>query len=99
MTSIIFGISGMVVGIGGLIISFIVLLNNKKKDDKNAGEQEGVILSELDHIKNTTEEIKHKLEKKDEQDMSIVQKLAEVEVSVKSAHKRIDSLEKFHQPN
>lgn len=99
MAYIIFGVSGMVVGIGGLIISFIVLINNKKKDDKSAGEQEGVILSELDHIKNTTEEIKHKLEKKDEQDMKLVQRLAELEASVKSAHKRIDGLEKFHQPN
>ncbi len=89
----------MVVGIGGLVISFVVLLGNKKKSDKKDGEQEGVILSELDHIKNTTEEIKHKLEKKDEQDMTIVQKLAEVEASVKSAHKRIDGLEKYHQPN
>ena len=99
MAETIFGISGMIVGILGLIISFLVLLRNKKKDDKKAGEQDGVILSELDHIKNTTEEIKHKLEKKDEQDMSIVQKLAEVEASVKSAHKRIDTLEKYHQPN
>lgn len=64
MASTIFGISGMVVGIGGLIISFVVLMSNKKKSDKESGEQEGVILSELDHIKNTTEEIKHKLEKR-----------------------------------
>ncbi|MBR5223056.1 MAG: hypothetical protein IKV81_02700 [Clostridia bacterium] len=99
MAAIVFGISGMVVGIGGLVISFVVLLGNKKKSDKKDGEQEGVILSELDHIKTTTEEIKHKLEKKDEQYLELVQKLVEVEASVKSAHKRIDSLEKYHQPN
>lgn len=99
MAPIIFGISGMVVGIGGLVISFVVLLGNKKKSDKKDGEQEGVILSELDHIKTTTEEIKHKLEKKDEQYLELVQKLAEVEASVKSAHKRIDGLAKYHQPN
>lgn len=99
MAPIIFGVSGMVVGIGGLIISFVVLLTNKKKNDKKDGEQEGVILSELDHIKNTTEEIKHKLEKKDEQYLELVKKFAEVEASVKSAHKRIDGLAKYHQPN
>lgn len=99
MATIVFGISGMVVGIGGLIISFIVLLTNKKKEDKSAGEQEGVILSELDHIKNTTEEIKHKLEKKDEQDIKLIQRMAELESSVKSAHRRIDTLEKYHQPS
>lgn len=31
--------------------------------------------------------------------MGVVQKLAELEASVKSAHKRIDTLEKYHQPN
>ena len=99
MAAIVFGISGMAVGIGGLIISFIVLLSNKKKADKKAGEQEGAILEKLTNIKETTEEIKHKLEKKDEQYAELLQRLTEVESSVKSAHKRIDGLEKYHQPN
>ena len=99
MAVIVFGIVGMVVGLGGLTISFITIINNKKKDDKETGEQEGVIISELNHIKTTTEEIKHKLEKKDEQDMTFVKKLAEVEASVKQAHKRIDALQKYHTPN
>ncbi len=99
MAPIVFGVSGMVVGIGGLIISFVVLLGNKKKNDKEDGEQEGVMLSDLKHIKTTTEEIKLKLEKKDEQYLELVKKFAEVEASVKSAHKRIDGLAKYHQPN
>ena len=58
-----------------------------------------MLFRSLDHIKNTTEEIKHKLEKKDEQYLELVKKFAEVEASVKSAHKRIDGLAKYHQPN
>lgn len=99
MASIIFGITGMCVGIAGVVLSFITVSRNRKNDDKNEGEKEGIILSELDHIKNTTEDIKRKLEKKDEQDIGILERLTDVEASAKQAHKRIDQLFKYHQPN
>lgn len=99
MESLIFGITGMCVGIAGVVLSFITVSRNRKNDDKNAGEKEGIILSELDHIKNTTEDIKRKLEKKDEQDIEILERLTDVEASAKQAHKRIDQLFKYHQPN
>ncbi len=99
MESLIFGITGMCVGIAGVVLSFITVSRNRKNDDKNEGEKEGIILSELDHIKNTTEDIKRKLEKKDEQDIEILERLTDVEASAKQAHKRIDQLFKYHQPN
>ena len=99
MESLIFGITGMCVGIAGVVLSFITVSRNRKNDDKNEGEKEGIILSELDHIKNTTEDIKRKLEKKDEQDIGILERLTNVESSAEQAHKRIDQLFKYHQPN
>ena len=99
MAELAFGICGVAFGIGGLVFGIITNVRNKKLDDTSEGRQDGAILEKLNNIKETTEEIKHKLEKKDEQDMAMVQKVAELEASIKSAHKRIDGLEKYHQPN
>lgn len=98
MSYIIFGTISAAVGIGSLAVSLIVTIGNKKKTDKTDGEKDGAILEKLNNIKETTEEIKLKLEKKDEQYLELVKKFAELEGSVKSAHKRIDGLAKYHQP-
>lgn len=99
MAEIIFGVIGIVTGIGGMLCAIVVASRNKKKDDKTEGKEDGIILTELGYIKSGVDDIKHKQEEQEKQNMDFVRHLTAVEESAKQAHKRIDKLEKYHTPN
>ena len=85
-------IIGVVCAVGGLAISYAVFSGNKAKDDKSDGQQIGVVLSDLGYIKGTLDGVTQKLDKQDERNIEILQRLTDVEASTKQAHKRIDRL-------
>ena len=99
MVELIIGIIGTITGVGGMICALVVASRNKKKDDKTEGKEDGVILTELGYIKSGIDDIKHKQEEQEKQNLDFVKHLTAVEESTKQAHKRIDKLEKYHQPN
>lgn len=99
MASLIFGISGMVVGAVGAVVALITLSRNKTSVDKNEAKEDGIVLTEIGYIKAGVDDLK-----KDNRDMraevqAIHDKVARTDESCKQAHKRIDKLEKFHLPN
>lgn len=93
------GVIGACVGAAGMIFGFVALLRNKKTDDKNEGEHEGAIRSDLGYIKKGIDGIEHRMEKLEAKYVDVIKALTEVEASTKQAHKRIDALAKFHEPN
>lgn len=93
------GIIGACVGIAGTIFGLVSVFRNKKIDDKSEGEQGGMLHTDIGYIKKGIDGIERRLEKQESQYINIVQQLTEVEVSTRQAHKRIDSLEKYHIPN
>lgn len=99
MTELIIGVIGTITGLCGMICALVVASRNKKKDDKAEGKEDGVILTELGYIKSGVDDIKHKQEEQDKQNLDVAKHLTAVEESAKQAHKRIDKLEKFHTPN
>lgn len=99
MWEIAFGCLGAVTGLSGMICAIIAATRNKKKDDKTEGKEDGVILTELGYIKSGIDDIKHKQEEQEKQNLDFVKHLTAVEESTKQAHKRIDKLEKYHTPN
>ena len=99
MQSLIFGISGMVVGVIGAVVALMTLTRNKTSADKSEAKEDGIVLTEIGYIKAGVDDLK-----KDNRDMraevqAIHDKVARTDESCKQAHKRIDKLEKFHLPN
>lgn len=86
-------------GIGGLVFGIITAVRNKKTDDTKEAKEDGIILTELGYIKSGVDDIKHKQEEQEKQNLDFVKHLTAVEESAKQAHKRIDKLEKYHTPN
>ena len=89
----------ILVGIGGLVFGIISAVRNKKTDDTKEAKEDGIILTELGYIKSGVDDIKHKQEEQEKQNIDFVRHLTAVEESTKQAHKRIDKLEKYHTPN
>ena len=99
VVSIIALIFSIMFGIGGLVFGIISAVRNKKTDDTKDAREDGVILTELGYIKSGVDDIKHKQEEQDKQNIDFVRHLTAVEESAKQAHRRIDKLEKYHIPN
>ena len=76
------------------IIAIITLAKNSKKDSDKEAEQRATMTSDMKYIRNSVDEIRldNKTIKKDVVDLNV--KVVEIEQSVKSAHKRLDDLQK-----
>lgn len=77
----------------GVLLSYLAFIRNKGKDDKNDGQQAGVMLTELGYIKGSVDTINKKMDKQEERNLELVERMSAVESSVKSAHHRLDRLE------
>lgn len=76
------------------IIAIITLAKNSKKDSDKEAEQRATMTSDMKYIRNSVDEIRldNKTIKKDVVDLNV--KVVEIEQSVKSAHKRLDDMQK-----
>lgn len=99
MAELIFGIFGVAFGVGGLIFGLITATRNKKLDDKAEGEQGGALHADIGYIKKGIDGIERRLDAQESRYIDVISRLTEVEASAKSAHKRIDGLAKYHEPN
>ncbi len=99
MPALIFGISGMVLGIVSAVVAVVTSSRNKTSADKTEAKEDGIVLTEIGYIKAGVDDLK-----RDNRDMRaevqlIHDKVARTDESCKQAHKRLDKLEKFHLPN
>ena len=99
MATIVFGIISAVVGIGGLIFGFVTYSRNKKTDDAAEGQKGGIMLTEIGYIKAGIDDGKRDTREFRVEIQTLHDKITRTEESCKQAHKRIDGLEKYHQPN
>lgn len=79
--------------VGGLL-TIATFLNNRNKDSKHSGEQSGAMGQKLDDITRRLEEIQADVREVRKGEEQTGRELAGVRESAKSAHKRIDYLEK-----
>jgi len=77
-----------------IIFAFLAFRRETKKIDNAAGTQTGTMLTEIGYIKGGVDDIKRQQEKQAERHLEVVTRLTKVEESAKSAHHRIDNLEK-----
>lgn len=61
---------------------------------KDQGKQEGMILGELGYVKSSVDDVKRKLDTQDEHYADMRADISAIDQAVKSAHNRIDGIEK-----
>lgn len=86
-------LAGIALTAVGLLISYIALQRNKRKDDVAEGKQDGAVLTELGYIKSGIDRVERKQDKQAEEYVKVCVQVERVDASVRSAHKRIDALE------
>lgn len=86
-------LAGVALTAVGLLIGYITLQRNKRKDDVTEGRQDGAILTELDYIKRGIDRVEQKQDKQAGDYISLCREVTSISESVKSAHKRINALE------
>lgn len=84
---------GIICTILGGLIGYATFSKNKEKEDKNEGQQAGVILTELGYIKGSVDGLNRKIDRQEERNLEMVTRMTAVEASAAQAHKRIDRLE------
>ena len=99
MSEMIFGISGMVVGFIGVICSIVAVSRNRSAEDKSAGKEDGVVLTELGYIKAGVDDLKRDNREIRGDLKTLDERVTRNEESTKQAHKRIDALSKYHEPD
>lgn len=65
-----------------------------KKDEEDAGQNKGVMLTEIGYIKSGVDDIKRKQDQLDSKQTAYLERLVCVEQSTKQAHHRIDEIVK-----
>lgn len=78
----------------GLALSVGTFFVGRTTAAKTAGKQDGTMLTEIGYIKANTDEIKAEQKEQRKTNSEYAQRLTAVEESAKSAHKRIDEIER-----
>lgn len=79
---IIFAAMAALSPIVSVVVAIIVARRNKDKDNKNEGEKEGVMQSDIGYIKSSIDRVEKRLDKIDEKEDSFAQRLTTVEIRV-----------------
>ena len=82
------------ISIIGLALSVGTIFIGRMTAAKTAGKQDGTMLTEIGYIKANTDEIKAEQKEQRKTNSEYAQRLTAVEESAKSAHKRIDEIER-----
>lgn len=75
------------------LIAVSNFLGKKTKDGQESGQEIGIIITNLDNVKETINEVKEDVKYLKKKDGSFVEQLTKLEGSCEEAHKRIDRLE------
>ncbi|MBD9060690.1 MAG: hypothetical protein EGR45_01535 [Ruminococcaceae bacterium] len=86
-------IISVIAAICGVVFGAAAYARNKRQDNR----EDGSYRSDIGYIKASMDEIKHKLDKQEQQYLDLVTRLTAVESSAKQAHHRIDRLEGNHE--
>lgn len=73
-----------------IVFGYAAFVRNRKKDDTDDGASKGTILTEIGYIKGGIDDIKAEQREQRQTNTGFVSRIAEVESSLKQAHKRID---------
>ena len=84
----------ILISIIGCAVAVATFFIGRTTAAKTAGKQDGTMLTEIGYIKANTDEIKAEQKEQRKTNSEYAQRLTAVEESAKSAHKRIDEIER-----
>lgn len=90
---ILFALIGAAVGIISVTVAVVVARRSSHHDQRNRGERDGVLLSDIGYVKSGIDDIKTHQREQDKRHLDMVGRVAAVEQSAKQAHHRIDRIE------
>lgn len=93
-TSVIIAIIGSILTVFSVGIAFLTFWFTRRKDSLDVGEWKGELKSDLNHIKNGVDELRHDTKDIKDDVQTLRERVVLVENSVKSAHHRIDELQR-----
>ena len=85
---------GIVIAVGGLLLSYLTYQFNKQKETKTDTRQDAKIQAQLDYIGKGVDDIRIDLKANERQMVALGERITRVEESNKSLHKRVDAIEK-----
>ena len=91
-TEIVVLVVGLCASISGIIFAFLGFRRNDRHDNKSAGKDEGTLISDVSHIKQSVDRMEREVNKLDERHRTFAERLARVEEGTSSIQKRIEEL-------
>lgn len=91
-TEIVVLIVGLCSSISGILFAFLGFRRNDRHDNKSAGKDEGTLVSDISHIKQSVDKMESDVNKLEERHHSFAERLAKVEEGLSNIHKRIEEL-------
>lgn len=85
---------GVLIAIGGLLLSFLAYQLNRTKEVKTDTRQDAKIQAQLDYIGKGVDDIRIDLKANERQMVQLGERVTRIEESNRSLHKRIDKMEK-----
>ena len=86
---------GLFASISSIVFAYLAFRRNDKHEQKTDGKTEGVMISDIGYIKACVDRVEKNLNKVDERDRNILERLAKVEESVVNVTKRVDEIYKL----
>ena len=97
--SLVLAIIGSICTLVSLTFGAITLLTSRKKDNIDEGSVQASIQKDVSYIRETVGEIKHDIRSANEDIKDLDRRVTLAEASVKSAHKRLDTMERKEELN
>lgn len=91
-TEVIVLIVGICANISGILFAFLGFRRNDRHDNKNEGKDEGTIMSDITHIKQSVDRMESDVNKLDERHHLFAERLAKVEEGMSNIQKRIEEI-------
>ena len=89
---------GLFASISSIVFAYLAFKRSERQDCKVDGKTEGVMFSDLGYIKACVDRVEKNLNKVDERDRNIAERLAKVEETVSNVTKRVDEIYKLEGP-
>ena len=80
--------------LSSIVFAYLAFKRNNKEDDKTVGKTEGVMFSDIGYIKACVDRVEKNLNKVDERDRNVLERLAKVEEALFNVTKRVDEIYK-----
>lgn len=88
--SIVMAAVSFVASVSGIVFAFLAFKRSERQEQKSAGKNEGVIMSDIGYIKACVDRTEKNLASMDERYRNLVERLAKVEEGLINTEKRVD---------